>query len=102
MRASWLVLVVALYVSLDVANPLMPGAVTFGLEDPLAMRHAERARGHEEAVPIRAEPMAELQRPEHQAPPLAVAIADRAPAMSSPGRRARSSLFAPAAPSEDH
>ena len=35
MRSVWLVLVVVVYVSLDVANPLMPGAVTFGMGDKL-------------------------------------------------------------------
>jgi hypothetical protein len=34
MLKRWLVLALTLYLSLDVANPLMPGAVTFGIDPP--------------------------------------------------------------------
>jgi hypothetical protein len=102
MRASWLVLVVALYVSLDVANPLMPGAVTFGLEDPLDMRQAERLRGHDVAVQSRALPVSAVQAEPRPTQVIGLSAADTAPTVPPRGRRARSSLVAPAAPCEDH
>lgn len=46
MRAAWLVLVVAVYVSLDIANPFIPGALSFGLEDCVEARQADRFRAH--------------------------------------------------------
>lgn len=50
MKVSWLVLLVAVYVLLDVANPLMPGALMFGIEDSVEARQADRLRGHDDAA----------------------------------------------------
>ena len=45
MTLSRLALLVALYLSLDVSNPMFPGALTFGLEDSVEVRQADRLRG---------------------------------------------------------
>ena len=45
MKLARLALFVAVYVSLDVSNPLMPGALTFGVEQSVELRQAERYRG---------------------------------------------------------
>jgi hypothetical protein len=50
MLKRWLVLALTLYLSLDVANPLMPGAVTFTIDTPLELRQAERFRAHHDVV----------------------------------------------------
>jgi hypothetical protein len=102
MRASWLVLLVTSYLALDVGNPLMPGALTFGA-DSVEVRQAERFRAHHDvallpaaALPARVEP---IDRP---------VAASRAPAgvihliPASGVQRARSVLSAPSYPSEDH
>lgn len=49
MRWSRLTLLVALYVTLDVANPMMPGALVFGIEESVEVRQADRSRVHDEA-----------------------------------------------------
>jgi hypothetical protein len=42
-----LALLFAVYLSLDFSNPLMPGAVSFGAEESVKARQAERPRGAE-------------------------------------------------------
>jgi hypothetical protein len=44
MSVRSLVLVVAVYVSLDVTNPFMPGVFTFDPEESVESLHAERGR----------------------------------------------------------
>jgi len=102
MRPLWLVLVVVVYVSLDVANPLMPGAVTFGLENFLDMRHADRLRAHDATVLSPALPVSELQAEVRPTPVIGPWSPHTAVTAPPPARRARSSLLAPAASSEDH
>jgi hypothetical protein len=102
MRPSWLVLAVVIYVSLDVANPLMPGAVTFGLEDSLDMRQVDRLRAHDVTALSPALPVSELQGEVRSTPVLGSWSPHTGPTAPPPARRARSSLVAPAAPSEDH
>ncbi|HSE93513.1 MAG TPA: hypothetical protein VLF19_09425 [Methylomirabilota bacterium] len=50
MKLPRLTLIVAVYVALDVSNPLMPGALTFGVEDSVEARQADRFRGHDDAA----------------------------------------------------
>lgn len=100
MRQCWLVLAVALYLSLDVANPLMPGAVTFGIESSVDLRQAERFRGHFDVIApiesfdhighIDADVVLRPLRPIEPAPTVSPAV-----------RRARSALFAASASAED-
>lgn len=49
MRWPRLTLLVALYVTLDVANPLMPGALVFAIQESVEMRQADRCPGHDKA-----------------------------------------------------
>ena len=48
MSLSRLALIVAVYLSLDVANPMMPGALVFGAEDSVELRQPDRSPTHEE------------------------------------------------------
>jgi hypothetical protein len=101
-RTSWLVLIVAVYVSLDVANPLMPGALAFGVEDSVEIRQAERFRGHDDAAPVPTMPPLERAARTSQitgrwAPTVDV---PRSWALHAP--LARSSLSVLAPPSPDH
>lgn len=52
-RTSWLVLLVAVYLSLDVANPLMPGALTLGADESVEVRQAERLRVRDQIATLR-------------------------------------------------
>lgn len=52
MTLARLALLVAVYVSLDVSNPLMPGALTFGVEASVEVRQAERYRGQDHRAPV--------------------------------------------------
>jgi hypothetical protein len=102
MRPVWLVFVVVVYVSLDVANPLMPGAVTFGTENSLDMRQADRLRAHDSTALSPALPVSEVQGEARPTPMLGSWSPHTVATVSPPAPRARSSLLAPAAPSEDH
>jgi hypothetical protein len=44
MTLARLALLVGVYVTLDVANPMMPGALTFGVEESVEVRPSERLR----------------------------------------------------------
>lgn len=103
MRFGWLTLAVAVYISLDVANPLMPGALTFGIEDSVEIRLAERFRSHDNVVLIAATPASErVGQIDHQTFVSPVPSAD-IPRTSPPhARRPRSSLSTPAPSPEDH
>jgi hypothetical protein len=54
MNLAWLVWLVALYVSLDVSNPLMPGALMFGMGvgESVQVRQADRLRVDDDAGPL--------------------------------------------------
>jgi hypothetical protein len=100
MRRCWLVLGLTLYLSLDVANPLMPGAVTFGSENSLELRQAERFRGDHDAVaPAPSFDRIDAAR-DDTATTVLLPLAP-GPTAFPRARRPRSSLFAASAPSED-
>ena len=98
-----LALLVAAYLSLDVANPMMPGALTFGVEESVEARQADRSRGQDLDVARLGTP-----QPAHLDPPGRTLTRHRlpGPAMPRAGRVpvTRSSLSLPAAlrPAEDH
>ncbi|MGH7341682.1 MAG: hypothetical protein ACREKH_14415 [Candidatus Rokuibacteriota bacterium] len=103
MRFGWLTLAVAVYISLDVANPLMPGALTFGIEDSVEIRLAERFRSHHNVVSIPATPPSERAgQIDRQTFVSLVRAADIPRTSPSHIRRARSSLSAPASSLQDH
>lgn len=52
MRSFWLTLLIAVYVSLDVSNPLMPGALTFGVDESVEARQTDRQRGHDDVASL--------------------------------------------------
>jgi hypothetical protein len=49
MRLSTLAMLIAVYVSLDVSNPMMPGALMFGVESSVEVRQPDRSRGQDDA-----------------------------------------------------
>jgi len=103
MRFGWFTLAVAVYVSLDVANPLLPGALTFGIEDSVEIRLAERFRSHHNIVLIPATPPSErVGQIDHQTFASPVAAVDIPRMSRSHVRLARSSLSVPASSPEDH
>ncbi|MGH7277878.1 MAG: hypothetical protein ACREJG_04245 [Candidatus Rokuibacteriota bacterium] len=52
MRPLRLALLLAVYVALDFSNPLMPGAVSFGAEESVEARQADRLRGADALGPL--------------------------------------------------
>jgi hypothetical protein len=104
MTLARLALFVAVYVALDVSNPMLPGALTFGGEPSVEMRQTDRFRGQvHEAAPIPRAPEPERLDPadrpltlRRQRPPETLRL--------RPTHAARSRLSGPAsaAPSEDH
>lgn len=103
MTLARLALLVAVYVSLDVSNPMMPGALTFGAQSVEA-RQSDRFRGQDDAALI---PLAPL--PDSLDPPERPVMLRRppAPVMTPRSRQAHvtrsdSSLPPPPSPSEDH
>jgi hypothetical protein len=101
---SRLALVLLVYLSLDLANPLMPGALRF---DPDASVEAVRAHGQRHAPPLPAMPAGGLPLdPERLAPAAAVGLG-AAPAPSPLDwlvtiRRSHQASAPPPHPSEDH
>jgi hypothetical protein len=102
-QARWLVLLVTVYLSLDVANPLMPGALTFGVEDSVELRQAERFRARDHVAlrptvtpPDRVEPI------DHGSTVTWTPAANAPRLVPSRVQRARSSLSVPSPSSEDH
>lgn len=93
-------LLVALYLSFDVATPMVPGALVFSAEDSVEVHQAPRFRAHDDASP--SVPMPTRVRPTEP-----ILVAPR-PALSAPrGRRAhivrpRVPAPAPTASAEDH
>jgi hypothetical protein len=100
MQQCWLVLAFALYLSLDVANPLMPGAVTFGDDSSVELRQAERFRGHHEVV-VPVESFDRVGHIEADVLSRTVRPTDPAPTASPVVGRARSALFVASASPED-
>jgi hypothetical protein len=103
MRAPWLILAVALYVALDVANPLMPGALTFGIEESVEVRQAERFRPHHHVVlPAAARASEWIRQIDDQPAVIRIAVPDVAWTPPARVQLARSSLSSPLPSPEDH
>jgi hypothetical protein len=97
-----LALLVAAYLSLDVSNPMMPGALTFGVEESVEVRPSDRFRGPDPDVAL----VPRVPDPERVAPSddaLALRRVSPAP-RSRPAAvtRSRLALPAPTPPAEDH
>lgn len=104
MTLARLALFVAVYVTLDLSNPMMPGALTFGGDSSLEMRQADRFRGQApEAAPIPRAPAPERRDPADRPVTLGRLPAPETLRLRQPHvARSRLSLPAPTAPSEDH
>lgn len=104
MKLARLALLVAVYVSLDLSNPMMPGALSFGVEQSVELRQAERYRGRAHlAAPVARPPEPEgLDRADESLAPRRPAAP--APSRLRPARVMRSHLSSPlaASPSDDH
>jgi hypothetical protein len=67
MTLARVALLVAVYVSLDVSNPSMPGALTFGVEQSVEGRQSDRFRGQDHhAAPVPRAPEPERRDPSDQ------------------------------------
>ena len=100
MRLSRLALLIAFYVSLDVANPMMPGALVFGAQESVEARQADRFRAHDEAPAL-------ALAPEGLTPIEPIVVPSRMTWAAPRTRhvhvtRSRLLLQAPAPSSEDH
>ncbi len=73
MRGRRLVLLLVIYVGLDFANPMMPGAVNFDPGDSVEAIHAERGRLPESPVATAPDPAAGPVEP----PPMADTVGMR-------------------------
>jgi hypothetical protein len=104
MMLARLALLVAAYLSLDVSNPMMPGALTFGVEESVEVRLSDRVRGQDRHVA----PIPRVPEPERLDPSDRSLIGRRLPEPVAPRSRSahitrsRLSLAAPASPAEDH
>jgi hypothetical protein len=102
MTLARLALLSAICVSLDVSNPLMPGALTFSVEESVEVRRSDRVRGEYDAA------LTPLPGVERLAPPeRSVTLFRPAAPLTVRSRRAHitrshPSLPKPASPSEDH
>lgn len=99
-----LALLVAAYLSLDVSNPMMPGALTFGVEESVEVRPSDRFRGQDD----HAGPMPRAPEFERLAPSDQSLTVRRLPEPVAPGSRSahvtrsHPSLPGTVAPAEDH
>jgi hypothetical protein len=103
MTLARLALFIAVYVSLDVSNPLLPGALTFA-DQSVEVRQADRFRGQNyEAVPAPRAPEPERLEPADQSRPVRRPLPPET-LRSRWAQVARSHLSLPAAASssEDH
>jgi len=103
MAASRLALFLLVYVSLDVANPLMPGAVQF-VHGSVEVVQADRARPEGLAGPallVHPPTLGQTDVVEQIAPCSCPVIVDRGRAFL-PARRRPDRASDPASPSEDH
>jgi hypothetical protein len=98
-----LALLVALYVSLDVSNPMMPGALGFGIEESVDVVQSDRFRGQDHAalVPPAPEPR-RLDPPDRSATALRPAAPGTPRVRQAHVTRSQPSSPAPASPSDDH
>jgi len=98
----WLVLAVTFYVSLDLANPLMPGALMFVFEDSVKARQSERFRGQDDATLSAAVLPSQRLEPVESGPAVDRMTAARVDRIWPPEvPRARSALSTPAPSPED-
>ena len=101
---SRLALLVAAYLSFDVSTPMMPGALTFGVEESVEVRPSDRFRGQDRHVA----PIPRVPEPERLNPSDRSLIVRRLPVPVAPRSRpahvtrSRLSLALPASPAEDH
>jgi hypothetical protein len=102
MTVARLALFVTVYVPLDVSNPMMPGALTFGAEPSIDLRQPDRLRGQiHEAAPmaLAPEPLDPVDRPL----PLRRLLAPETLRLRQTHvARSRLSVPVPASSSEDH
>lgn len=104
MMLARLAFLVAAYLSLDVSNPLMPGALTFGVEESVEARQSDRFRGQDHHVA----PVLRAPEPERVAPsggsltrrPQPVPVTPRS--RQAHVTRSRLSVPSHASPAEDH
>lgn len=95
----WLPLLVTVYVAIDVANPMMPGALVFSPGESIEASQSPRCRANDEATavapaPERLGPIAPVL-----VPPRPVSVAPRAPRTHV--TRAHLPLRAPSPAAED-
>jgi hypothetical protein len=104
MTLTRLALFVAAYVALDVSNPMMPGALTFGVEQSVEARQADRFRGQaHESVPISGAPEPEQLDPDRQPlRPRGLLVPGTPRSRQVHVARSQLSLPAPVSSSEDH
>jgi hypothetical protein len=104
MTLARLALLVAIYVSLDVSNPMMPGALTFGVEQSVEARQADRFRGQaHEAAPIPRAPEPERLDPaDRSVTPRRLPAPETLTSRQHHVARSQLSLPAPVSSSEDH
>lgn len=99
MRLRRSALLIALYVALDFANPMMPGALVFGVEDSVEARHPDRSRADNDAPPFDAAPERVAAAEPVRVPSRMTLVSPRAPRTHV----TRSRLSLPASASlEDH
>lgn len=103
MTLARMALLVVVYVSLDLSNPMMPGALMFAVQESVEMRQPDRGRGEDAAA------LTPQRGPERLAPPerYVTLLRPPAPPATASSRRAhvaRSHPSLPTAlsPSEDH
>jgi len=68
----WLVVLLTLYVSADLANPLMPGAVVFDAGASVDLRGRSRVAGEDDVTPPASTPLIVVHAIENSAPPASV------------------------------
>ena len=94
-------LLLAVYVSLDVANPMMPGALNFIAEDSVEARQGARLRAADVAVSPPAATSPRLVRIEPPPVPSRPLAPDRPPLWQAHVKRSHPSPSRSAVPSED-
>ena len=102
MTLARLALLLAIYMSLDLSNPLMPGALTFGVQDSVEARQSDRVRGEDDAALTPLRGAERLAPPERSAPLFRSAAPVTVRFRRAHITRSHPSLPQPASPSEDH
>jgi len=102
MTLARMALLFAIYMSLDISNPLMPGALTFSVEESVEVRQSDRVRGEDDAALTPLPGVDRLAPPERSVvlfrPAAPVTVRSRRAHIT----RSHPSLPQPASPSEDH